>query len=130
MTSNASTDSDIDSSELVPPDPWSADWTVPARDDLESRHESVRRHQKEGGIPSRLVGEVQRRANRRVNSGADRRTDAQADLRADVEADRRADVEPERRADAQGDRRVSTEVDQEWIPTFGRDLEDGPAESA
>ena len=123
MTSNAApSDWPVDQSDPIPPDPWSADWTLPPQDDLESRHESVRRHQREGRIPSRQVNQASRRANRRFSSKGDRRADAQGDRRADPEGDRRAD--------AQGDRRANSSADQEWIGTFWRDREDGPAHSA
>lgn len=38
--------------ELIPPNPWAAVWSPPARDDVNNRHEWTRRHQAEGWIPS------------------------------------------------------------------------------
>ena len=113
MTSTtASPDSGIDGSTEVPSDPWSGDWDAPTRGELEARHESVQRHQREGRIPSRQI----RRVNRRVSTDVDRR--------ADAEVDRRDDPRVDRRADAEVDRRGGTQADEEWIATYWRDRDD------
>jgi hypothetical protein len=123
-----SIDQSTDESTQTPSDPWSADWDVPSRDELEVRHETVRRHQREGKIPSRRIDQVQR-----TDTEVDRRADVRSDRRQDAQGDRSEDAQGDRRAETQVDRRADNRVDQEWLDTYSQDREqdreDGPANS-